>query len=263
MPSVTHAGTTFNTTAGNKTVTATPALSDLIFVFCGSSGLSGGTSAVSDNNADGNGSYSQVGSNVGITQDTIRLNAWVRNTLIGSATPTVFTATQTSSTGGGLCVLRVAGMSRQGLAAIRNTGSGGGTNGTPSATFLGGQATLTGNTVLAAESTLSGSGGNPAGTPTGFTKDNTINSHSIPTHIWFVGHRNSGHTSSTVTWTSAPGGVWVTLCVELDASAAPADLSFGQIIGLARRVVERTRRTIFVPTPAGYRRRPSGLLQPI
>lgn len=51
MAAVTRAGNTWDTTAGNKTVTATPAAGDLIVVIAATSGLAGGTISVTDNNS--------------------------------------------------------------------------------------------------------------------------------------------------------------------------------------------------------------------
>ena len=61
MATVAVLGTSvFNTTAGNKTITATPTVGDLIVIIAATSGLAGGTISVSDNQAIP-GTYDQIG----------------------------------------------------------------------------------------------------------------------------------------------------------------------------------------------------------
>src|SRR5215472_6834494 len=114
VSTVTHAGSVWTTTAGNKTVTATPALGDLIVVIAPATGVA--TTGVTDNNTDGLGTYTKIGSSFTGFSTAGDLSVWVRNALVGSASSTIFTAAQGSSTGGGLDVLRVSGMSRTGSA---------------------------------------------------------------------------------------------------------------------------------------------------
>ena len=125
MAAFTSAGFLWNTTAGtstNKAVTATPVLNDLIVVIAGSSGLAGGVTSVTDDNTDGFGTtpgYTQIDVDRTGFSTTGVLTMWIRNQLIGSATSTVFTAAQNGSSGGGLEVCRVSGMSIVGLGAVR------------------------------------------------------------------------------------------------------------------------------------------------
>lgn len=133
MPAWTFAGTTWNTTAGNKTVTATPADGDLIVVVAGCT-LAGGTTAVTDN--DG-GTYTLVDSDrTGFSTAGV-LNVFVRDALITTPASTIFTAAQAGSTGGGLHVYRLSGMTLVGAAAVRsNGGQSSGTAGTTPAPAL-------------------------------------------------------------------------------------------------------------------------------
>ena len=143
MATGTDAGGTWDTTAGNKTVVATPAANDLIVVVHGMSGwASGDDSVVTDNNADGNGNYHRIGtatvpmSTGGGTAGALWIS--VRNFLIGSATSTTFTVTNTGDTGGGLTVLRFSGMQRTGHRAVRQwVGQSNQTENPPSITFNG------------------------------------------------------------------------------------------------------------------------------
>ena len=137
MATQTLAGNTWITTGGNTTVVATPALLDLIIVFAGTSGLAGGTINVTDNNSGGAGTYQQIHTDFTGFSTTGVLTAWVRTALIRSASSTTFTATQTGSSGGGLIVYRIAGMSIVGLGAIRGAGGqSAGTLGTTPAPVL-------------------------------------------------------------------------------------------------------------------------------
>ena len=154
MATVTHATTAlWNTTTGtgtNKNVTATPALFDLIVVIGGSSGLSGGVTSVTDNNADGLGTYSKIGTSFTGFSTTGDLSIWVRNSLVQSATSTVFTAAQNGSSGGGLDVYRISGMWQAGAGAVRSSGGQStGTAATAPAPVLS-ETPLTGNPVITA-----------------------------------------------------------------------------------------------------------------
>ena len=135
MAAWTFAGVTWNTTAGSKTVTAAPAVGDLIVVVAGSSGLAGGTTAVTDDNSSG--TYTQVDTDRTGFSTTGILTVWVRDTLIAAATSTVFTAAQVGSSGGGLHVYRLSGMTLVAAAAVRsNGGQSSGTAGTTPAPVL-------------------------------------------------------------------------------------------------------------------------------
>lgn len=133
MAAWTFAGTAWTTTAGDKTVTATPAAGDLIVIVAGTSGLAGGTTACSDNNSGGAGTYTQVDSDRTYGANTGVLTVWVRTALVVTAASTVFTASQASSSGGGLHVYRLNGMTLLGASAVRSFGgqSAGGAGATP------------------------------------------------------------------------------------------------------------------------------------
>jgi hypothetical protein len=157
MATGTDAGGTWNTTAGNKTVVATPESGDLVVVIHGMGGwASGDNSTITDNNSDGAGSspgYYRLGSATSplSTGGGTAMSLWisVRNTLIGSASSTTFTCTNTGDTGGGLTVLRFSGMSRRGAEAIRQyKGESTATENPPTITFPA--TTLTGNPVILA-----------------------------------------------------------------------------------------------------------------
>lgn len=232
MATGTDAGGTWNTTAGNKTVTATPALSDLIVVVHGISGwASGDSSTITDNNSDGLGSYTRIGtataplSNGGGTACALWIS--VRNSLIGSATSTIFTATNSGDTGGGLTVLRFSGMSRTGSSAIKQSiGESNATENPPTITFSA--TTDTANPVILA---CMGEDNPLAITPpTGFTEaDDT--GWATPTTGIEVCWDDSGNTATLFSWTGGATTDHNEVGLELDTSAAPTT-ALKDIIGL-------------------------------
>lgn len=233
MAAFTSAGSAWTTTAGGKTVTATPVLGDLIIVIAGSSGLAGGTTNVTDNNTDGFGTtpgYTQIDVDRTGFSTTGVLTMWVRNRLIRSATSTVFTAAQVGSTGGGLQVCRISGMSIVGLGAIRGSGgqSAGGAAATPApvllrrvgTTFSGTQAALTDNLCIGA--VCNGTAAPIITAPGSWTEAIDL-SYNTPTTALETAFRNSGETGSTITWGSASGTAFASMVIELDASVPVYD----------------------------------------
>lgn len=217
MATVVSLGATWNTTAGNKTVVATPTLNDLIVVVHGMSGwASGDTSVVTDNNSDGLGTYTQIEANPLSTGGGTAGALWisVRNALIGSATSTTFTVTNSGDTGGGLTVLRVTGMVRVGANAVRQSmGESTQTENPPVLTFGG--ATLSINAIILA---VFGED-NPAGVtaPTDFT-EHTDTGWASPTSGIEVCSINSGKTASTYSWSGGALTDHNEVGVELDTT---------------------------------------------
>src|SRR3990167_220813 len=218
MATVSELGETWNTTACNKTVTATPAVNDLIVVVHGISGAAGGDDTIITD--DQSGTYTQiVGSTGGGTAGLLRIS--IRTALIPSATSTVFTATNTGDTGGGLTVLKVTGMTRTGAsAALQNVPESSQSESPVVITFP--SATLTGNPVIL------GCFGedNPAalGPPTGFS-ETTDTGYATPTtgiHVCFV---SSGQTSSAYTYASGAFTDHNEVGVELDTTTPTQTIS--------------------------------------
>lgn len=228
MATGTNAGGTWNTTAGNKTVTATPAIDDLIVVVHGMSGwVSGDNSTITDDNADGNGTYTKYGtataplSNGGGTACALWFS--VRNQPTTSATSTIFTATNSGDTGGGLTVLRFSGMSRKGAQAVLQTiGESSSTESPPTITF--GSTTLTGNPVILA---CMGEDNPLAITPpTGFTEANDTG-WATPTTGVEVCWDDSGNTATLFSWSGGATTDHNEIGIELDTSAAPTATGAG------------------------------------
>src|SRR5215472_14221153 len=218
VSTVTHAGTaTWTTTAGNKTLTATPALGDLIVVIAPATGVA--TSGVTDNNSDGLGTYTKIGSSFTGFSTTGDLSVWVRNALVGSASSTVFTAAQSGSTGGGLDVYRVSGMTRTGAGAVRS--SGGQSSGSASTT----PAPVLNNAPLAANAVITAvcNGTNPGGVtgPAGYTAPTNLGYNS-PAAGMCTAFISSGVTGATVTWGGTSASAFASVALELDTSVPVA-----------------------------------------
>lgn len=227
MATGTHAGSTWNTTAGNKTVTAIPAVDDLIVVVHGMSGFGGAdNSTITD---DQGGTYTKIGasplSSGGGTNGALWIS--IRDTLIASAVSTVFTATNTGDTGGGLTVLRFAGMSRTGSSAVRQSkGESTQTENPPVITFGG--ATLSTNPIVLA---VLGED-NPANVtpPTGFTEA-VDTGWSTPVTGIEVCWVDSGQVSTSYSWSGGALTDHNEVGVELDASAPPSGYHARIIMG--------------------------------
>lgn len=211
----THAGTTYVTAGGNQTVTATPAVNDLIVVVAACTGAVGFPTGVSDNQS---GTYVQAGATYTTGSSNSNVQIWVRNSLVTSAVSTIYTATETGSSGGGLSVYRVSGMTKTGLNAIRSTGgqSSGAASAFPAPIM--GLTPLTGNPMLTAVVNST----NPAtmSPPTSFTEDQDVG-YTVPTTGMQICHRDSGQTSQTFSWGSNSATAFGVIVVELDASSTP------------------------------------------
>lgn len=221
MATGTDAGGTWNTTAGNKTVTATPAVNDLIVVVHGISGwASGDDSVITDDNSGGAGTYDRIGtatvpmSTGGGTSCALWIS--IRTALISSATSTVFTATNTGDTGGGLTVLRFSGMARTGINAVRqSTRESSATENPPTIAF--GMPLLTGNPVVLG---VMGED-NPAALtpPAGFTEADDTGWNSPTTGVE-VCWDDAGQTTDTLAWSGGALTDHNEVGIELDISTA-------------------------------------------
>lgn len=216
MAAVTLLGAqTLDTNSGTKTVTATPAVGDLI-VIC--TAHTGNTSAAAptDNNSAGGGTYTQIGTGFVKAASVDQLRFWIRDRLIGSATSTVFSHAPGTSTGGGLGVIKVTGLARTGLAAVRQ--SAGQSNqaaaGTPTATLAA--AALTGNALIGACFNAT----SPATlTPrTSFAELFDVG-YATPTTGLEMMSRDSGETVAAQAWGGTSASAFCDMLVELDCSA--------------------------------------------
>jgi len=220
MATVTSLGNTFNTTNGTKTVTATPAVGDLIVIITGHTGNTA-TTTPTDNNSSG--VYVLITSALKNSSADI-LCAFVRTTTITSATSTIFTHAPGTTSGGGLQVYSLGGMSLTGSGSVRSSGTQANqASGTPAPVLS--LTPLTANPVLSA--VLNGT--NPGGitAPTSFTRD-TDAGYNTPTTGGDWASRASGQTNATITWGSSSASAFSSLAVEFDttvvAPLAPSKL---------------------------------------
>lgn len=219
MATVAHLGTaTWDTNAGAKTVTATPAVGDLIVVVSSFTGVD--TLSVTDNNPDGKGAYTKIGPTRTGFSTAGNLSVWIRNAFVGSASSTIITTTPNgTSTGGGLDCFNVSGMLRAGGSAARQVaGQSTGTSGTTPAPALG-KAVLTGNPVIGAVCNgTSPATMTPRSAPA-YTEATDLG-YATPTTGLETMFINSGETASTITWGSTSGSAFASVAVELDTGRA-------------------------------------------
>lgn len=205
---------TFTTTSGTKTVTATPAVNDLIVIVVAHTGS---TSSVNPTDNNSSGTYTLIDSSVKATSaDTMRI--YIRDSLITSSTSTIFTHAPGATSGGGLAVLKVTGMSRVGSSADRQSAKqdNQAAGGTPAPVFA--SAVLTDNPVIGAVFNASNPATlTPRGTPA-YTEATDVG-YNTPTTGLEVMYISSGETASTITWGSTSATAFCSLVLELDTSA--------------------------------------------
>jgi hypothetical protein len=258
VATVSSLGSTFNTTAGTKTVVATPALLDFIIVITCTTGQATAV-GLSDNSTAGHGTYYSI---VNALKNTSadRLEMWIRADRIMSATSTTWTMTTGGSdTGGGLQVFKITGMTIAAQAAIRQSGSQANQAGSTTPAPSLGAAALTGNPLIGAVF----NGTNPATMtpPTSWTESVDTGWATPTTGIETV-FISSGFTGSTVTWGSATT-VYCDVAAEFKADQGDLGPTFR---GPRSETAVRDRATWMrkwentVGSP--WQRRRSGLLVP-
>jgi hypothetical protein len=218
VAAITARGSSWSTTAGAKTVTFTPAVGDLVVVLCGNSGRTVAQVPTITMTVQGI-TFVLIAS---FTKATNVDSGWVyvATSFCTAASSSVVTFTPTATdTGGGLDVYTVSGMSRAGLAALRQSGKqDNAAIGTPSITLAG--AILTGNPCLGWVQNATNSTTTTA-PPTGWTEGYDTG-YTTPAQ----GHESvyiaSGSTLTTVAWTGASASAFGSVLVELDASVPGA-----------------------------------------
>ncbi len=231
MAAVTLLGTpTFTTTAGNKQITATPTAGRLVVIMCANTGRTTAQSpTVTDNNSDGRGTYGLVPGSAA-TKNTSADSMWlfIRNSLVGSGTSTVFTMTTASDSGGGFCIYEVTAMSIVGISAVRRTGAA-----TYNVGVQNNQAAATPGPALPVAALT----GNPTvgmvmneTNPAALTPNASWTESPTPDLGWAVPttgvenvRRDSGFTGTTVTWGGASASAFCSMIAELDTSVPQYD----------------------------------------
>lgn len=225
MATVSLLGRTINRIAGTKTVTATPAVNDLIVIVIYHSDPESWPNPT-DNNSSG--TYTVVGDPLEL-HNSRSVGIYIRNTKITSATSTVFTAPAPSvDTGGGLAVFKVTGMQRYGSSAVRQYAQKTVSLGFPGLSFSKNK--LTQNPNIGAIICIND--GSTIDPTTGYTEalDST---YSTPAIAYQAQYRNSGDTTNSMYWsgTIASNYIYGSMAgVELDTS--PDNTNFFFMFGL-------------------------------
>lgn len=221
----------FNTTAGTKTVTATPAVGDLLVVPVSHSSTSDDV-APTDNNADGLGTYSLSM----LSSGTNMIAVYVRNALVGSATSTTITHAITGSNGGGLVPLRLSGMTLVGTAAVRQRDATNDIAAVTPAIVMPSGAILTTNPVLGLIQCITTTAGSQT-EKSGYA-EHFDNGYSTPAQGFQVMTIDSGETGSAIAWGAASPSAWRAMVVEFDASVPggqPTMRRWGGVPGMGAR----------------------------
>ncbi len=212
MAAITLLGSaTVNTTSGTKTITATPAVGDLILLIVANTGTTADITPT-DNNSDTLGNYSLLAGAVK-NSSADGLQIFARNALIGSASSTVFTQAPGTTTGGGLIALKVTGMARVGASAARQsaTQSNQAASGTPTPVL--GLAASTINALVGAIFNAT----NPATmTPRSGWSERSDVGYATPTTGLEVISIDSGETATSIAWGGTSASAFAALVVELD-----------------------------------------------
>ena len=219
MATVTFEGSTWTTQAGNKSVTMTPAVGDLLLVICGNSGRTTAQPPTVTCDVQGITFTQFTGTNGSYTKNTSADSGWVfiSDSLCTAASSTIVTMNQSGDSGGGLAVWAVTGMSIAGEAAIRQCGKQDNqASGTPAPAF--GVAALTTNPVFGWVHTGTNGSANSA-IPSGWAAEDADSGYNTPPNGRQCCHRNSGETNTTITFGAVAPSAFGAIVVELDASA--------------------------------------------
>jgi len=219
---ISNRGSSWTTTAGNKSVTwVAPTAGHMVVVVAGCTGTGAqAVTNVSDNNGD-SATYTKVVQAIGGGTGGV-LTAWVRNKAITNTTDTIFTATISGDTGGGLWVAGIAGALRVGTQFIVQTkNEDTQTESPPTITFNA--ACGTGNGGIIA---VLGEDNPPTLTAPTSWPESIDTGYATPTTGICINTRNSTAGDQAIAWSA---GALIDHCeigVELDATAAPALVQF-------------------------------------
>jgi len=234
MAAVSLLGSLFNTTSGTHTVTATPAVGDLIVIIAANTGYTG-TVLPTDDNSDGNGTYTLVNTNTKASgADTLQM--YVRDKLIGSATSTIFSHAPGTTTGGGIGVVKITGMTRAGSLAVRQSAvESGGAGQKPVPTF--GVAATGSNPLVGCVFDAS----NPAGETQPATWDAELldTGWATPTAGIQIAKDDTGNTGTTQLWAVNSPTAFCDIAAEFDSTAAPPSDAPSERRRRRQRVLQR------------------------
>lgn len=215
MAAVTLLGSTFNTTTGTHTVTATPAVGDVIVIVAADSGYTGVGTPTDDNSS---GVYTLVNSALKNTSADI-LAVFVRTVVVPAAVSTIFSHAAASSTGGGLAVYAINnGITKSGTTAILQSAvQANQSAGTPAPVFAA--VPTSGNAIITAVFNGTNLGGVAARSSPVYTRDADLGYNTPPNGL-DVAHIDTGETSATITWGGASASVYSSIAIEIDMRSA-------------------------------------------
>lgn len=225
------------TTSGTKAVTPAspggdPQVGDLIVLVTVHTGNTS-NAAPTDNNSSG--TYVEItGAACVKASSADQMRIWVRTSLITTSTSTTYTHAPGTTTGGGLFIFAITGVTRTGSSAIvkaakqDNQSSGG----TPTPVFS--SAPSTGNPILGAVFNASNPATMTPRSSPAWTEQTDLGYNS-PTTGLETASINSGETATSIAWGSTSGSAFCAAVVEIDTSAAPSGTIFRNRTGSRMR----------------------------
>lgn len=218
-----------NAASGNtRAVPAfTPAVGDLLVLVLGASGIGGAFFPVIT--CDNGISFSFVAGAVP------RMDVYIADQLVSAAVAHNITLDYTGdpTTGQNAQVLRVSGMTRTGISAIRqilNTDNG--VSGTAPAVTLAAACLTSNPTIFAARAAIAA----PFFSEPASWTELDDNGFTTPTASQAVCSRDSGYTGSSFTAGATVAASWSAIAIEFDSSASVEDEGSAVAIGVARGV---------------------------
>lgn len=208
----------FSTTSGTKSTAAPAAVTvgDLCIVITAHTGNTS-TTAPTDNNSDGLGTYSLIDTAVKASSaDTMK--AWVRDRPFGTTSTTTITHAPGTTTGGGLLAWTVSGIHRIGTAAIRQSAKQDNQAGGGTPTPVLGVAALTTNPLVGMVFNATNPAGLTARSSPAWSEDNDAG-YGTPATGREAAHINSGETATSIAWGGTSASAFCSIVVELDTSA--------------------------------------------
>lgn len=201
-----------STGTADRTATITPAVGDLLIVYCYVAANTNDTPTCSDNN--GGGTYDRIDVANCVTGGiNYRLSVFIRTSLMVNTTSTVVTVATGSNTSGNVVVEAVSGMTRAGASAVRSKGLQNNQAAGTAAPVLN-QTSLTENMTIVAQ----GSADTTTTPPTNWTERAEANQVS-DTSALEVATRDSGFVGTTITFGAASSTTFCSHALELDSSA--------------------------------------------
>ena len=196
---------------GDRAITFTPAVGDLLFLYIS---LSGNTQVAPTCSDTGGGTWTLVHQALW----SLSLNnfaVFVRDQLVTSATEIIATVDTDTNDAGAIGVIAIAGMLVAGAAAIRSSGVQANQLITTTPAPVLNQNALTGDLTIAAVAS-----GDTTTTPPGSWTERIETSQATPTTALEVCTRNSNFTGTTITFGATCGSVYASSAIELVNASA-------------------------------------------